>query len=305
MASMNGMTPPAGVSPRAWASPQARADFMHHASRIGSKLLLYLVLIACSLWFIAPLFWMFMSSFMPLEQVGQAGQWIPWVWQPENYTDAMEHWNFGVTFRNTLFLTVVSLIGHVLSSTVVAYGFARFRFPYRDALFLILLATLMLPFAVLLIPVYVFYSEIDWVNTFYPLLVPDFFGRAFFIFICRQFFLGIPQDLIDAAKIDGASELRVFTQIMLPLARPAIVVICILSFQGTWNDFLGPLIYLRDESLHTLAIGLYKFQALPGQGGIYNQQMAASVLMILPVLVIFFLFQRQFIQGANISGLKG
>ena len=293
-------------SQTAWLTQRQRDQLVHRVTSVGGRLLLYAVLIGCSLWFIAPLFWMFMSSFMPLDQVGVFPvQWIPRVWMPENYLLAMDHWDFGTTFRNTVFVTLVSLVGHVVSSTIVAYGFARFRFPFRDALFLILLSTLMLPFAVLLIPMYVAYSEIGWVNTFYPLLVPDFFGRAFFIFICRQFFLGIPQDLIDAAKIDGASELRIFTRVMIPLARPAIVVICILSFQGTWNDFLGPLIYLQDESLHTLAIGLYKFQALPGQGGIYNQQMAASTMMIVPVLIVFFLFQRQFIQGANISGLKG
>ena len=275
-------------------------------TRVVGRLLLYLVLIACSLWFIAPLFWMFMSSLMPLDQVGVFPvQWIPRVWMPENYTKALDHWDFAITFRNTLFITLFNLVGHAASSTLVAYGFARFRFPFRDALFLILLATLMLPFAVRLIPIYIVYSEIKWINTFYPLIVPEFFGSAFYIFICRQFFLGIPQDLIDAAKIDGASEFGIFMRIMLPLARPAIVVICILSFQGSWNDFLGPLIYLQDPELHTLAIGLYKFTSLPGQGGIYNQQMAASVMMIVPVLVVFFLFQRQFIQGANISGMKG
>ena len=304
---MASLTSPASTeSQTAWLTQRQRDELVHRVTSVGGRILLYAVLIGCSLWFIAPLFWMFMSSFMPLDQVGVFPvQWIPRVWMPENYLLAMDHWDFGTTFRNTVFITLVSLVGHVVSSTIVAYGFARFRFPFRDALFLILLSTLMLPFAVLLIPMYVAYSEIGWVNTFYPLLVPDFFGRAFFIFICRQFFLGIPQDLIDAAKIDGASELRIFTRVMIPLARPAIVVICILSFQGTWNDFLGPLIYLQDESLHTLAIGLYKFQALPGQGGIYNQQMAASTMMIVPVLIVFFLFQRQFIQGANISGLKG
>ena len=134
---------------------------------VGGRILLYAVLIGCSLWFIAPLFWMFMSSFMPLDQVGVFPvQWIPRVWMPENYLLAMDHWDFGTTFRNTVFITLVSLVGHVVSSTIVAYGFARFRFPFRDALFLILLSTLMLPFAVLLIPMYVAYSEIGWVNTF-------------------------------------------------------------------------------------------------------------------------------------------
>jgi multiple sugar transport system permease protein len=280
--------------------------FSPKVTHIIGRILIYLLLVALSLWFIAPLGWMFLTSFMPLEQVGVfPPELIPRQWQPENYTEALKFWDFGTTLRNTLFITVVSLIGHVGSSTVVAYGFARFRFPYRDALFLVLLATLMLPFAVLLIPVYIAYNEIGWVNTFYPLIAPAYFGSAFFIFICRQFFLGIPQDLIDAAKIDGAGEFKIFTSIMIPLAKPAIVVIAILSFQNSWNDFLGPLIYLQDDSLHTLAIGLYKFQGLPGQGNIYNQQMAASILMVIPILIVFFIFQKQFIEGANISGLKG
>ncbi len=283
-----------------------RDDVIHNVTKIGGRILIYLLLIGLSLWFIAPLGWMFLTSFMPLEQVGVfPPELIPRQWQPENYTEALKFWDFGTTLRNTVFITVVSLIGHVGSSTVVAYGFARFRFPFRDALFLVLLATLMLPFAVLLIPVYIAYNEIGWVNTFWPLIAPAYFGQAFYIFICRQFFLGIPQDLIDAAKIDGAGEVTIFTRLMIPLAKPAIIVIAILSFQSSWNDFLGPLIYLRDDSLHTLAIGLYKFQGLPGQGGIYNQQMAAAIMMVVPILVVFFIFQKQFIQGANISGLKG
>lgn len=283
-----------------------RDDAIHNLTKIGGRILIYLLLIGLSLWFIAPLGWMFLTSFMPLEQVGVfPPELIPRQWQPENYTEALKFWDFGTTLRNTIFITVVSLIGHVGSSTVVAYGFARFRFPFRDALFLVLLATLMLPFAVLLIPVYIAYNEIGWVNTFWPLIAPAYFGQAFYIFICRQFFLGIPQDLIDAAKIDGAGEVTIFTRLMIPLAKPAIIVIAILSFQSSWNDFLGPLIYLRDDSLHTLAIGLYKFQGLPGQGGIYNQQMAAAIMMVVPILVVFFIFQKQFIQGANISGLKG
>ena len=283
-----------------------RDEFMPKATKIIGRISIYLLLIALSLWFIAPLGWMFLTSFMPLEQVGVfPPELIPREWHPENYTEALKFWDFKITFGNTVFITVVSLIGHVGSSTIVAYGFARFRFPYRDALFLVLLATLMLPFAVLLIPVYIAYNQIGWVNTFWPLIAPAYFGQAFFIFICRQFFLGIPQDLIDAAKIDGANEFTIFTRLMIPLAKPAIIVVAILSFQNSWNDFLGPLIYLKDDSLQTLAIGLYKFQGLPGQGGIYNQQMAASIMMVVPVLIVFFIFQKQFIQGANISGLKG
>ena len=273
---------------------------------IFGRVMLYALLVGVSLWYLAPLFWMFMTSFMPLEQVGIfPPEWIPRQWQFHNYTDALDFWDFGNSLKNTLIITIFSLIGDLVSSTLVAYGFARFRFPFRDALFLILLATLMLPFAVRLIPVYIVYNKIGWVNTFWPLIAPNYFGSAFFIFICRQFFLGIPQDLLDAAKIDGASEFRIFTQVMVPLAKPAIVVIAILSYQNSWNDFLGPLIYLQDAKLHTLAVGLYKFQSLPGQGGQYHLQMAASVMMVMPVLIVFFLFQKQFIQGANLSGMKG
>jgi multiple sugar transport system permease protein len=273
---------------------------------IAGQIILYLLLIFISLWFLMPMVWMFLSSFMPLEQVGVfPPELIPRQWQIENYTEALKFWNFEVTFRNTVFLTVVTMIGNLVSSTVVAYGFARFRFPFRDALFLLLLATMMLPFAVLLIPIYVAYNEIGLVNTFWPLILPHYFGSAFFIFLCRQFFLGIPQDLIDSARIDGASELMIFLRIMLPLAKPAVIVVAILSFQNSWNDFLGPLIFLKSQNLHTLALALYYFQGLPGQGNIANQQMAATVMMVLPVLVVFFIFQKQFIQGANLSGIKG
>ncbi len=295
------------TQPTTQSQPDNFRDYLlPRLTRIGGQALLYLLLIACSAWFVAPLLWMFLTSFMPIEQVGVfPPEWIPRVWQFENYTEALRFWNFSVTFRNTVFVTVMGMIGHLTSSTIVAYGFARFRFPFRDTLFLILLATMMLPFAVLLIPVYIAYNELGWVNTFWPLILPHFFGSAFFIFLARQFFLGIPQDLIDSAKIDGASELMIFWRLMVPLAKPAIIVIAILSFQGSWNEFLGPLIYLKDDSLHTLALGLYYFQALPGQGGMQNQQMAATVMMVVPVLVIFFMFQKQFIQGANLSGIKG
>ncbi len=283
-----------------------RDIFMPKFIRIGGQILLYLLLIAVSLWFIAPMAWMFLTSFMPLEQVGVfPPELIPREWLIQNYTDALKFWNFDVTFRNTMFITVMTLIGNLVSSTVVAYGFARFRFPFRDMLFLLLLATMMLPFAVLLIPVYAAYNQLGLVNTFWPLILPHYFGSAFFIFLCRQFFLGIPQDLLDSARIDGANELRIFLRIMIPLAKPAIIVIAILSFQNSWNEFLGPLIYLKDQNLHTLALGLYYFKGLPGQGSLANQQMAATVMMVTPVLVVFFLFQKQFIQGANLSGIKG
>ena len=280
--------------------------FLPRASFLVGKTAIYVVLIAVSLWYILPLAWMFLTSLMPIEQVGKfPPEWIPRTWQIENYSEALKFWNFEITFRNTVFITALTMVGNMISSTMVAYGFARFRFPYRDALFLVLLATLMLPFAVLLIPVYIGYNELGLVNTFWPLILPQFFGHAFFIFVCRQFFMGIPQDLVDAAKIDGASEFSIFLRIMVPLAKPAIIVVAILSFQNGWNDFLGPLIYLKNADLRTLALGLYYFQGLPGQGGMQHQQMAATVMMVIPVMLVFFAFQKQFIQGANLSGIKG
>ena len=164
----------------------------------------------------------------------------------------------------------------------------------------------MLPFAVTLVPLYIGYSKIGWVNTFLPLIVPHFFGGgAFLIFLLRQFFLTLPEELFDAARIDGASEVGIFWRIAMPLSIPALSVVAILSFQGAWNDFLGPLIYLNDTDLHTLALGLFRFRGIPGQGSLYNEMMAASVLMVLPVLIVFALFQKQFVEGVTLTGLKG
>jgi multiple sugar transport system permease protein len=270
------------------------------------RVLIYVVLISLSLIFLVPLLQMFSVSLMTRQQFGKwPPEWIPSPVQWENYTQALYFWNFSQSFRNTLYVTGLSMIGDLLSCTLVAYGFARFRFPGRDFLFMILLGTLMLPFAVTMVPLYVGYNAIGWVNTFNPLIVPHFFGNAFFIFLLRQFFITIPEELLDAARIDGANEFQIWSRILLPLARPAIIVVAIFSFQNHWNDFLGPLLYLKDESLHTLALGLYKFQSLPGQESLFNELMAASVLMVIPMLILFAIFQRQFIQGVTLSGLKG
>jgi multiple sugar transport system permease protein len=290
---------------------QSRLDLSYNdtwlrlRSTLG-KALIYLTIISLSLIFVVPLLSMFSMSLMPREQVGAwPPEWIPNPVQFENYAKALYFWNFAQSFRNTVVVTGLSMIGDLLSCTLVAYGFARFRFPGKDALFMVLLGTLMLPFAVTMVPLYIGYNSIGWVNTFNPLIVPHFFGNAFYIFLLRQFFMTIPEELTDAAKIDGAGEFQIWARIMIPLARPAIIVVAILSFQTHWNDFLGPLLYLKDQQLHTLAIGLYKFQGLPGQGSLYNEMMAATVLMVLPVLVVFAIFQKQFVQGVTLSGLKG
>lgn len=273
--------------------------------RIGS-LLTYITLTALSLLFLIPLAWLFLTSLMTLKQATAfPPEWIPNPVQFDNYIKALKFWNFARSFRNTVIVTSAVMVGELLSCTLVAYGFARLRFPGRNFLFVVLMSTMMLPGVVTMVPLYILFSKIKWVNTFLPLTVPAFFGSAFYIFLLRQFFLTIPEELIDAARIDGAGELNIWARIMLPLSGPAIVVIAIFSFQGAWNDFMGPLIYLNNEKLHTMALSLHMFRGLPGQGSIINQMMAATVMMVLPMLIVFAIFQRYFIQGVTLTGLKG
>ena len=275
-------------------------------SRVFNRILLYVVLVILSFIFLTPLIYMFLTSLMPLSQIGTIPpQWIPDPVMWENYTKALDFWNFSRSFVNTVIITIFTVLGSLISCTVVAYGFARLRFPGRDTLFIVLLASMMMPYAVTMVPLFVGFSKIGWVDTFLPLIVPTFFGNPFYVFLLRQFFRTIPDELSDAARIDGASEFGIFLRIMVPLSGPALTVVAILSFQNAWNDFLGPLIYLNKSEMHTLALGLYSFRAMPGQGSLFNEMMAASVLMVVPVLIIFALFQRQFVQGVTLSGLKG
>ncbi len=283
-----------------------QAKWRKNWSKILNRVLLYAVLVILSFIFLTPLIYMFLTSLMPLSQIGTIPpQWIPDPVMWENYTKALNFWNFSRSFVNTVIITLFTVIGSLASCTLVAYGFARLRFPGRDQLFVVLLASMMMPYAVTMVPLFVGFSKIGWVDTFLPLIVPTFFGNPFYVFLLRQFFRTIPYELSDAARIDGASEFGIFLRIMVPLSTPALTVVAILSFQNAWNDFLGPLIYLNKSEMHTLALGLYSFRAMPGQGSLFNEMMAASVLMVVPVLIIFAMFQRQFVQGVTMSGLKG
>lgn len=273
--------------------------------RIGQGAI-YALLVILSILFLLPLVWMFVTSLMPLAQVGKIPpEWIPNPVQWANYAKALDAWNFSQSFVNTVIITAMSMLGSIISCTLVAYSFARLRFPGRETLFMILLSTMMLPYAVTMVPLYIVYSKLRWVNTFLPLIVPTFFGNPFLIFLLRQFFRTLPEEIIDAGRIDGASELGILLRIILPLSGPALIVVAILSFQNAWNDFMGPLIYLNDADLHTLALGLYQFRGMPGQGSLFNELMAASVIMVLPMLIIFAIFQKQFVQSVTLSGLKG
>ena len=205
---------------------------------------------------------------------------------------------------NTLVLCLLTVVGTVVSSAMVAYGFSRLDWPGRDKLFGVVLATMMIPFPVLMVPLYALFREIGWVGTLRPLWVPFFFASAFNIFLLRQFFMTIPRDITEAARIDGCSELRIFLQIILPLAKPALMVVALFQFMATWNDFLGPIIYLSDQEDFTLALGLLQFQSQQG-GTPWHLLMAASTLVVLPVIVLFFVTQRTFIEGISMTGTKG
>jgi multiple sugar transport system permease protein len=204
---------------------------------------------------------------------------------------------------NTLFLCVMNVIGTVASSALAAYGFSRIEWKGRDRLFLVLLATMMIPFPVIMVPIYSLFKNLGWIGTFRPLWVPSFFAGAFNVFLLRQFFLTLPTDISEAARIDGCSEFQIFLRIILPLCKPALLVVALFQFMFTWNDFLGPLIYLARQKNFTLALGLQSFQSQNG-GTEWHYLMAASTMVVLPVLVLFFFTQRSFIEGIAATGGK-
>ncbi len=228
-------------------------------------------------------------------------------WQ--NFIDAMAaatNMGPGITFftfaKNSLVISFFSIIGTLISCTTAAYAFARIQWPGRDVLFLIVLATMMLPFQVTMIPLYVFFGKIGWINSFLPLIVPQFFGNAFMIFLLRQFFRTIPEEMCDAARVDGANEWQIFTRLVLPLSKPVLATVAVFTFLWSWNDFLGPLLYLNDPKLFTMALGLQAFQGRHNVA--WNLLMAASVVFTVPIIIAFFFAQRTFIEGVKMTGLK-
>lgn len=254
---------------------------------------------------VLPFLWLVSTSLKEQRQIFlYPPQWIPSPVRWQNYPEALTALPFGRYTINTLIITLFTMTGVLLTSSLSAYGFARLRFPGRDAIFMVLLSTLMLPYAVIMIPQYIMFTYLGWVDTYLPLVVPFWFGGGIFnVFLLRQFFRTIPVDLSEAARIDGASDLRIYWQIMLPLAGPALAVVAIFTFINTWNDFLGPLIYLSSQTNYTIALGLATFK------GMYATQwqylMAAATVMIVPIIVLFFLAQRYFVQGIVMTGVKG
>ncbi|MEY3601300.1 MAG: hypothetical protein RL169_544 [Armatimonadota bacterium] len=272
----------------------------------------HIVLIVLSLIFVSPLLWMVTTAIKPIEETMTATPTLlpsKFLW--DNFPKAVTYGSkelgyipFLLYARNTLMVTLLCVAGSVCSNAVVAYAFARLRWPGRDAFFAVTLATMMVPFPVLMVPTFGLFKWLGWVGSFRPLWVPAFFGSAFSIFLLRQFFRTIPMELSEAAKIDGCSEVRIFTDVLLPLAKPALAVVALFTFMGTWNDFMGPMIYLSDQETFTLSLGLQAYQSQHG-GTQWNLLMAAATVVILPVIVVFFFAQKMFIQGIATSGLKG
>jgi multiple sugar transport system permease protein len=264
-----------------------------------------LILLSGSLVLLSPVWWMFATSVKSMQEImTYPPTFFPSEFHFENYIATWKAAPFTRYTLNTLFITFFVVIGNVLANSFIAYGFSKIKFKGRNVLFAVVLSTMMIPGFVTMIPQYVFFSKIGWLNSYLPLIIPAFFGNAFFIFLLRQFFLTIPNELIEAAKIDGANHFYIWSRLMIPLTKPAIATVAIFSFNGAWNDFLGPLLYLNDESMYTLQIGLQIFKGTVQTQ--WHYLMAGSLIVLLPVIFIFFIFQRYFIEGMNLTaGSKG
>jgi multiple sugar transport system permease protein len=274
--------------------------------RINQSITPRIVLVIMCAVFMLPFYWMVVIGLKSNEELTIYPPTLyphnP-VWS--NFKDATEAFPFWDFARNTTIITVLTIVGAVISNPLIAYGFSRIEWPGRDKVFLVVLATVFVPFPVLIVALFDIFAQINWINTFWPLVVPMFFGQAFWIFLMRQFLLQIPKDLSDAARIDGANEFQIFWQIILPQTLPALGAIAIFAGVHAWNDFLGPLIYLLDSSKYTLSIGLTFFQQQDAYDVKYNLLMAASSLIVLPVIVMFLLFQKSFIEGISVGSMKG
>jgi ABC-type glycerol-3-phosphate transport system permease component len=270
-----------------------------------SKLLGYIIVGGGGLIMLMPFVWLVSSSFKAANKIYVfPPQLIPDPFRWQNYVEVFTAVPVLTYTRNTLIITIFATIGTVIVAILAGYAFARLRFRGRDTIFALLLATLMLPFVVIMIPVYVMFSKIGWVNTLLPLIVPAYFGDAFSIFLLRQFFRTIPLELEDAARIDGASRPRVLFQIMVPLARPAIIVVTIQSILGEWNAFVQPLVFLTKRNMWTLALGLNSLQRFETGRDWTHYMMVLGVFMVVPVIILYFVAQREFIQGIVLTGMK-
>ena len=268
------------------------------------KLLIHLILLAGVVIMMIPLAWTLSTSLKPVSDLFV----FPPIWIPDpimwsNYAEAVTAIPFWRYLANTVLITALVIIGKVLSVSLVAFAFSRLEWAGRNVLFLVMLATMMLPPHVTLIPQFILFKQLGWINTFLPLIVPEWFGGPYMTFLMRQFFMTIPLDLDESARIDGASSLQIYWRIIMPMSRPVLIAVVILVFNNTWNDFLRPLLYLQSPTRYTLQLGLRFFMGEASTS--WHLLMAASVLTMLPVLVLFFVGQRYFLQGVVFTGVKG
>jgi multiple sugar transport system permease protein len=281
-----------------------RAGRAATARSVGRWTVVYALLVGGSALFVLPLLWMLRTSLLPESQIfADPPIWIPWPPEWRNYLLMWEAGPFLSWLRNSVVVTAVGVVALTTSSTLAAYGFARTTFPGRDTLFLLVLATMMIPFHVRLVPEFILFNAFGWINTLWPLVAPAFFGSPFYIFILRQFFMTLPKELDDAAEIDGASSWTILWRINVPLARPAIATIAAFAFIAEWNDFVRPLVYLHTPQTLTLAVGVRWFTGRYGTE--FHLLMAASVVVLLPMIMVFFLCQKQFLRGIALTGIKG
>jgi multiple sugar transport system permease protein len=271
--------------------------------RLGQALA-YLICTLVALAFVFPLYWMVSTALktdaeiflVPPSLFPADPQW-------QNFAASTEYIPFWQYMVNTLLICVLAIVGTVTSCSLIAYGFARVRWPGRNGVFIVYLSTIMLPAQVTMIPLYIVFRQIGWIGTIWPLVVPAFFGNALYVFLLRQFFMTIPNELTDAARIDGASELGIFRRIMLPRLKPALATVALFTFVATYRDFLGPLIYLTEQNQWTISLGLKMFQNM--YGAQWQLMMAAATLTMIPTVILFFLTQRTFIEGIALTGIKG
>ncbi len=280
-----------------------RTGVVHAWTTVAKTSLSHAALIGIGLFFVLPFYWLASTALKTDQQIFH----IPPVWIPKpavwsNFPKALVYIPFARYTFNTLSICVLTMIGTVLSCSMVAYSLAKVRWRGRSWIFYSLLATMILPGQVTMIPTFTIFKALGWIGTPLPLIVPSFFGSAFSIFLLRQFFLTIPAELSDAARLDGCSEWTIFWRVALPLSRPALATVALFTFIGSWNDFLGPLLYLNDERTYTLSMGLQRF--VSQHGAEWGMLMAAATIMMLPIVILFFFAQRTFIQGISTTGLK-
>lgn len=267
------------------------------------KLITYGLLLFFSLLFLMPFFWLITTAVKSPEEIYMfPPKWIPSEIRWDNFAKAWTTQPFNTFLNNSLIVTILSTFGQLLSSSLVAYGFARFQFKGRDILFIVMLATMMIPWDVTMIPLYMEFNFLGWINTLKPLIVPSWFGSAFFIFLLRQFILTIPTELDEAARIDGAGDLKIFMRVIVPLMTPALILVSVFSMLNAWNDYLGPLIFLNDASKYTLTLGLAQFKGMHGVD--MESIMAVTGIICLPPLLVFFVAQRYIVEGITNTGIK-